>query len=104
MKVKIPSSIKLGAYTYTLSLQENYKLNRGTWATTNHTLSEITIESALSPSERDLTLLHECLHIISEIYRLNLDEDNIERLQNGLGELLFRDLDIKFDWSEVRNE
>ena len=57
----------------------------------------------LSPLlERNQTLLHEVFHIISESFRCSLDEDTVERLANGMGEFLFDNLGIEFDWGDIK--
>ena len=100
IKVKIPKEIKIGIYPYKIDLVPNLKLNKGSWGTTNHTEKTIVLDSGLPPLELNQTLIHEVVHIISENFRCLLDEDNVERLANGIGELLFDNLNIEFNWDE----
>ena len=102
MKVKIPKEIKIGVYPYRVIPTPHLKLNKGNWGTTNHTEKTIVLDSALPSLELNQTLIHEVLHIISVVFMCSLDEDNVERLANGMGEFLFDNLGIEFDWSDIR--
>lgn len=51
---------------------------------------EILVKKGLSPKVSALTLLHECLHAISDVYKADLTEHQIECLENGLGEVIVR--------------
>lgn len=102
MKVKVPNQIKIGLYPYSVKAVPHLKLNEGTWGVTNHAKREIKIDSNLSIIELNQTLIHEVIHIISEGFRCGLDEDNVERLSNGIGEFLFDNLHIEFLWDDVK--
>ncbi len=104
MKVKVPKEIKIGVYPYTVELVPNLKLNKGNWGTTNHTEKTIVLDSALPSVELAQTLLHEVFHVVSVVFMCGLDEDNVERLANGMGEFLFDNLNIEFDWSSVQEK
>jgi len=104
MKTKIPPVIKIGIYPYRVDLVPNLKLNKGNWGTTNHTEKTIVLDSGLSLLELNQTLLHEVFHVVSVVFVCALDEDNVERLANGMGELLFDNLNIEFDWSLIQEK
>ena len=104
IKVKVPGEIKIGIYPYKIDLVPNLKLNKGNWGTTNHTEKTIVLDSGLPLLELNQTLLHEVFHVVSVVFMCGLDEDNVERLANGMGELLFDNLDIEFDWSDIKGE
>ena len=101
MKVHVPKTIKIGLYPYTVESIPHLKLNDGVWGSSNHVRREIKVDSNLGLLERNQTLMHEVIHVISENFRCLLDEDNVERLANGIGELLFDNLGIEFDWSLI---
>lgn len=101
MIVKVPGEIKIGIYPYTLEAVKDLKLKQGSWGVTNLVTKEIRIDSNLPQIELNQTLIHEVLHIISANYQCALDEDNVERIANGLSEFLFDNLGIEFDWSGV---
>ncbi|KKN16940.1 hypothetical protein LCGC14_0970980 [marine sediment metagenome] len=102
MRVKIPREIKISIYPYSVKLVPHLKLEEGNWGTTNFVRRTLGIDSDLPLLERNQTLLHEVFHIISASFLCGLDEDNVERLANGIGELLFDNLGIEFDWSGIR--
>ncbi len=101
MKIKIPREIKIGLYPYSVEAISQLKLNEGCWGVSNHVRRKIKIDSGLPLLERNQTLIHELIHVISESFRCSLDEDNAERLANGMGEFLFDNLGIEFDWSDI---
>ncbi len=67
----------------------------------NHRNQIINIETSVPLSIRNQTLLHEVIHIVDRVYVCRMDEDDLERLSNGLSELLFDNLGIELDWSEI---
>ena len=99
MKVLIPNEIKSGPYPYEVKLTPDLKLNEGTWGSTHFVKRVVRVDAGLPLLERNQTLIHELLHVISSTYQCALDEDNIERIANGLSEFLFDNLGIEFDWS-----
>ncbi len=101
MKAKIPREIKIGLYPYSVQTVPHLKLMDGVWGSSNHVKKEIKVDSGLPLLELNQTLIHEVLHVISEGYRCGLDEDNVERLANGIGEFLFDNLGIELDWSGI---
>ena len=101
MKVKVPREIKSGPYPYSITLSPDLKLNEGCWGTTHYVRRVVRIDSGLPLIERNQTLLHEVLHVISSTYQCALDEDNVERIANGLSEFLFNNLGIELDWSGI---
>ena len=101
MRVKIPREIKLGVWSYALSLVRGLKLKDGVWGDSQHVHYLLRIDKDLPEIERMATLIHEVLHIINEQYKAGLDEDTIGRLESGLTEFMTRNLNIEFDWSEI---
>ena len=102
MKVRIPKIIKIGLYPYSVELVPHLKLEEGSWGTTNFVKRTMRLDSGLSSLERNQTLLHEVFHVISLSFQCGLDEDNVERLANGIGELLFDNLGIEFVWDDIK--
>ena len=101
VSIIIPEIIKLGAHSYRLSFDPHLWQDEDKSGLTHHRLQEINIELAVPPSNRDETLLHEVLHIIDLLYRCRLNEDDIERLAQGLADFLFNNLEITLDWSNI---
>ena len=102
MKIKIPSSIKLGVYPYKIRFKPNLKVDEGFHGAIQRRTEEINIEPTISKPMRDVTLLHEVGHHIDLIYECGLSEENISRFANGMAEFLFNNLEIEFDWSDIK--
>ena len=102
MKVKIPSQIKIATSSYTVGFREHLKLDDGLVGVAYHRNKAIYIDPALDTSEKAQTLLHEAIHIIDRIYGCKIDEDDTDRLAQGMAELLVNNLGIEFDWSDVK--
>ena len=102
VKVKVPQKIKIGLYPYGVEAVPDLKLKEGVWGVSNHVKREVRVDSHLPLLERNQTLLHEVIHIISQGFMCSLDEDNVERLANGIGEFLFDNLGIEFDWELIK--
>lgn len=64
-------------------------------------LQEVWIDPDSPLSQKNETLLHEVLHLISMVFSCSLDEDNIDRIAEGYAELLFNNLGIELDWSDI---
>lgn len=102
MKVNVPQKIKIGAYdyrvVYTPDLVYDYKLLGQSLADKQL----IKIEPNTTQQTNDVTLGHEIIHAISEIYNCDLDEKNIDRLAQGWIAVLRDSFGIEFDWSEIK--
>lgn len=103
MKVKIPREFKIGAGSYTVSLERDLKLNEGVWGETNYIRRIIRVDEGLLGGDRETTFFHEVLHTIDHEYACSLDEKDIERMANGLMVILRDVLGIEFNWEEVTN-
>ncbi len=102
MKVKIPQKIKISTHEYSIGYETHLSEDEGFRGVCNHRTQAIKIDPTLPPSRRDQTLLHEIGHIVSKVYVMDENEDNIDRLAQGYAELLFNNLGIEFDWSDIK--
>jgi len=50
---------------------------------------------------RDMTFLHEIVHMADINYESRLDESDVSRIANGLFEFLYYNLGIELDWSDI---
>ena len=100
MKIKIPKKLKIGAIEYEVNMVAGLKLYRGNWGEAGYISHTIDIDNLLPDIDRMATYIHEALHVIDSEYVCGIDEDNIERLGNGVLKI-FQQLGIEFDWSEV---
>jgi len=102
IEIRIPKQIKIGAHSYKVSFNYHLKGMGEADAATQHEWQKVFIAPELPPSQRTVSLLHEVLHIINKIYRCGITEENIDRLSEGLAEFLIDNLQIEFDWANIK--
>ena len=103
MKVKIPKEIKLLTHTYKIKFDTKELASAGTGGLTKHLYQEIILDNvAYKPSEVDQIFLHEYIHVIERHLCVKLDDADVERISEGLADLLFNNLGIEFDWSLIK--
>ncbi len=100
MKVKIPKQIRVGSHIYLLSIDNSIWKEECQQGQANHFRKTIKVDPHIVSSERNVTLLHETIHVISAVYNVAIEEADVDRIAQGMAELLFNNLEIEFDWSE----
>lgn len=104
MKVKVPNTIKLLTHEYEVKFGTKRVVSAGTCGLTRHLYQDITIDNVtLPPSEIDQVFLHELIHAIERHFCITIEEADVERLAEGLAVILFDNLGIEFDWSEIND-
>lgn len=103
MKIKIPKQIKIGVHPYRVEFSKTLRADEGLSGIAQHRTQVIGIEDILPKSQTDVVFLHEIVHIISRHYNCNIDEADTDRIAQGMAELLFNNLGIEFDWSEIQS-
>jgi len=98
--VKIPKTITIASHEVELLLDgaQDDKGWRGTYSTRTQT---ILLNPQLLPGQLRVTLLHEIVHLICDIDDMSPSEQDINRLAESLGDILFRCFGIDFDLSEI---
>jgi len=102
VKIKIPRKIRVGAYEYdVLAIKDliyDHKL-LGQALTDKETIK-------FDPSARYrvkcVTFWHEVIHAICDTYRLELKEEEIDRIAHGLVAVMIFDMGIEFEWAGVK--
>lgn len=87
----IPSTLKIGHLIYKVVRVPNLHSEAGhLWGSRDPLDCEIRLDAVMHDQHPQLlqVLLHEVLHEINDQYVCHLDEDNIERLGNGLAAFL----------------
>ena len=102
IKVKVPKVIKIATHQYRVEFNPLLWHEENLKGCANHLKQKIQVDPVLAPSQRLVTLLHEINHIISDVYRCKLDEDEIDKVAQGYADLLVNNLGIEFDWSLVK--
>lgn len=101
MKVKIPREIKIGAYNYKVVYAPNLVYDHKLLGQALAEKQLIRIEPDTTPQTKEVTLWHEIVHSINDVYGCELDENNIDRIAQGITAILKNDFNIEFDWSEI---
>lgn len=98
---RIPSSIQVGGHTYEIVTIAAMPDN----ASVTHRLQRILINLESPESRRISGLMHEILHIVSDVYCAGrLSEDDVDGLGEGLFQVLLQFIpNLKIDW-EVRSD
>ena len=90
--VRLPKTLKIGYAVYKVRRVPDLRDEGGAalWGSRNPNFVEIRIDGVLVDGHPHLfaTLLHEVLHEVNDQCRLHLDEDNVNRLANGLAAFL----------------
>ena len=102
MKVKIPKEIRLLTHKYKIRFDTKELASAQAGGLTRHLYQEIILDNVANPkSEVDQIFLHEFLHVIERHLCVKIDDADVERISEGLAELLFTSLGIEFDWSLI---
>ena len=103
VSVKVPPTIKIGCHTYRVRLVKDLE-DSGSDAEVNHKKETISIDPTTPLVRRNVSLIHEALHIISRVYHIDLGgEGVVGALSEGLGEFLLTNLGLEFNWEGVDN-
>lgn len=100
VSIKVPPTIELGSHIYEVlfdAAQEDREF-RGTFSDRRH---KILLNPELHPQQLRITYLHEVLHTLFNFIGVTPPETDVIRLAEGLGEVLFTNLGIDFDFSTV---
>jgi len=92
--IRIPNSIRIGNRCYTISLKDSLIADHNHFGIVNHATKHILIDSSLPNSEMTETFIHEVVHIILNMYSLDIEGvGNVEFLCNSMGIMLTQLLD-----------
>lgn len=94
MKPRFPKQLLILGKKYTVKYVGGKPLGSdelGVCDPDKHTLS---IRSKLVPEQTLSTLLHECLHAISDAVEINLSEKQVKKLETGVYDLLVNNPDF----------
>jgi hypothetical protein len=101
-KIKVKPFVEIGCHKYSLFLDKEQSDH--SWdGTTLHDKEKISINPDQPKVRLTTCYLHEVVHLISRVSALELPEDTVWRLSEGLGEVFVRNLEVELDFSEVPN-
>ncbi len=101
-KIKVKPTLEMGCHRYKVVFdirEKDHDYDGTTW----HNKETVSLNPDQPKVRMATCYLHESLHLISHVYSLDLSEDTIWRLSEGLGEVLIRNLEVELDFSEVPN-
>jgi len=101
MIIKVPRKVKMASHTYGIKCDSRQSLSAGTCGLTRHIYQEIIMDPSWPLSQKNQTLLHEVMHLIERFWVVKLDDNDIDRIAEGLAVFLFDNLGIELDWSDV---
>ena len=93
MNIRIPKKIQVGPQVYTVLRDHKTHLElrgNGNIGETDHLLGTIKLDNDAPALKTQTTFLHELLHCIAYQYGAPNVEDDIERMANGLSQVLFQ--------------
>ena len=102
MIIKLPNKIKIGTHTYKINLDQNLHSDDKDYGQINYRAQEIKIWSAAPPSVKNEALLHEVIHLSQQIYRVEITDQDIDRVAETIAEFLFNNLGIEFSWDNIK--
>lgn len=100
MIVKVPPTIEMMSHSYDIIFDEaqDDREFRGTFSDRGH---KILLSTQLHSQQLRVTFLHELFHLLCELNCISPPEHDVARFSEGIAELLYRNLGIDLDFSEV---
>ena len=85
--MKLPDRVKVGPFEYTVKHLPFYQVDGMLGHSVRHHL-ELAIANDAPEQHQVVTFIHEVLHAVSDVYQVELDENEVERMANGLVDAL----------------
>ena len=84
---KLPTGVHVGPYFYRFK-RSRMADNNKRWAETDHLMREIRFGELAIGTQLPLSLMHELVHAVESAYGMELNEDDVIRIANGLSQAL----------------
>lgn len=100
MDLKVPTNIKIGSHEYKVLFDEREEDGnfRGSIL---HKYHEILLNPDIHPQQLRVTFIHEVMHAVAHTYSIVPPEEDVSRLAEGIAELLFNNLGVDLDFSDI---
>jgi len=100
MKVSVPDEIKIGSFRYAIRLFP--KVYRDHSLLGQHMADDLLVKvsSEIEGDVRNEAFWHELLHGISLTYKCGLEEENVDRIAQGINQVM-QSFGIELDWSDL---
>ncbi len=102
MKVNVPQTGRVGSRTIRIKYEENMCQNYHKIGQSRLDSSEMAVDPSFPAESKYQTLFHEIIHAVSDTYSCDLQEDNVDRLAEGLVGVLRYDFGIELDWKNIK--
>ena len=87
MSYTLPEGVQVGPYFYRFKRSRVADRNKR-WAETDHLMREIRFGELTTGVHIRTTLIHELIHAVESAYGMDLEEDDVTRIANGLSQAL----------------
>ncbi len=92
--MKIPNKLRIDGEDWIVSKDSDLIRNENNYGEVDHLQRKISLDK--NAPKIPVTLLHECIHVVSENGKLDLEEKQVARLAYGLYAII-RDNKLRFD-------
>ena len=99
--VKVPKQIQIGGHTYKVFYKPFLSKDDGNRGGINHRKQVIYFEPENPASQKNATLLHEILHFIETVFALELSDECVDRISEGLFQVFSDSFGVEFDWGDI---
>jgi hypothetical protein len=84
IKLPVPKQLVIGPHEYSVEFDHDIRMSDGHNGQISYRKKYIKLDPAEGQSERQIILLHEVLHGISDVFRVGLSEEDNDRVATGL--------------------
>ena len=84
--MKLPPSVQVGPFRY--EVNADIAMPEGMFGESDHRQRSIALASERRPEEQSVTLLHEIVHAVDDVFKAGLDERQVDVLSSGLAQAL----------------
>jgi len=101
MIIKVPREIKIGTHTFKVKLDPHLHADEEKYGQINYRTQEIRIWSDAPASTKNEALLHEIIHLAQHVYRVEITDQDIDRIAETIAQFLSDNLHIEFVWDDI---
>ena len=101
MIIKLKNGVKIGTHTFKIKLDPHIHGDDKDYGQINYRTETIKIWKDAPLSIKNEALHHEIIHLSQHIYRVDISDQDIDRVAETFSEFLFNNLGIEYDWSDI---
>ena len=84
--MKLPPSVQVGPFRYTVKAEQELEGDR--WGHCDANWRLIALAKDMPPRQQTVTLLHEVIHAVDDVFNIDLKEPQVQELAHGLAQAL----------------